>query len=55
MPKALVREARARTGARSDTKLLELALAHIAMQDECAEWLMRQHGTVPKDINLEFF
>lgn len=55
MPDALVREAKLRTGVRSDTSLLELALAHLVMEDDYAEWLMHQRGTIPKDMDLEFF
>ncbi len=54
MPKALVDKAKANSGAKSDTELLELALAHLATADEYANWLISQRGTIPKDIDLEF-
>jgi len=54
MPEALVVSAKARTGIRSDTKLLELALANLALADDYAEWLFAQRGTVPGDLELEF-
>lgn len=54
MPKALVAKARARTGIRSDTALIEVALATVAVADEYATWLLTQSGTVGKDLDLEF-
>ncbi len=54
MPKALVEEAKARSGATSDTQLLELALATVAVIDDYPAWLLSQTGTVRKDLDLEF-
>ena len=54
MPEALVRKAKARTGIKSDTELLELALANLAVADDYAEWLLSCKGTVSPDIDLEF-
>ena len=54
MPKALVRKAKAASGARSDTELIEIALANLAVADEYPEWLLSQKGTVAKEIDLEF-
>lgn len=54
MPKALVDKARENTGAKTDTELIEFALAHVATIDEYASWLISQRGTVRKDIDLEF-
>jgi len=54
MPKALVARARARTGVQSDTKLIEVALANLAVADEYPNWLILQRGTVSKDLDLEF-
>ncbi len=54
MPKALVAKAKARTGVQSDTKLIEVALAALAVADEYPDWLISQHGTVSKDLDLEF-
>ena len=54
MPKALVARAKARTGVQSDTKLIEVALATLAVADEYPDWLISQRGTVSKDLDLEF-
>lgn len=54
MPEALVQRAKARTGIKSDTDLLELALANLAVADDYIEWLLSRRGTVDPSINLEF-
>jgi len=54
MPKALVAKAKARAGVESDTKLIELALANLAVADDYAAWLLSQQGTISKDLDLEF-
>ncbi len=54
MPEALVNKAKARTGIKSDTDLLEMALANLAVADDFPEWLLSQKGTVNKDLDLEF-
>ena len=54
MPKALVARAKARAGVQSDTKLIEVALATLAVADEYPDWLISQRGTVSKDLDLEF-
>lgn len=54
MPEALVNKARARTGVKSDTDLLEVALANLAVADDYAEWLLSRRGSVRDDIDLEF-
>ena len=54
MPEALVSKAKARTGIKSDTELLELALANLAVADDYLDWLLSRRGTVSKDIDLEF-
>jgi hypothetical protein len=54
MPKALVSKAKARTGVQSDTKLIEVALATLAVADEYSAWLISQRGTVSKDLDLDF-
>jgi hypothetical protein len=54
MPKALVERARAKAGVRSDTELIEVALANLAVADEYADWLLARRETIPKDIDLEF-
>ncbi len=54
MPKALVRKAKAASGARSDTELIEMALANLAVADEYPDWLLSQQGTVGKEVDVEF-
>lgn len=54
MPKALVQKAKAASGARSDTELIEMALANLAVADEYPEWLLSQRGSVGKEVDLEF-
>ncbi len=54
MPTALVRKAKAVSGARSVTELIEVALAYLAVSDDYPDWLLSQRGTVAKEIDLEF-
>jgi hypothetical protein len=54
MPEALVNKAKARTGIKKDTDLIEVALANLAVADDFPEWLLSQTGTVSKDLDLEF-
>jgi len=54
MPKALVAQAKKRTGIISDTDLIELALANIAVADDYAEWLIARRGTIGREADLEF-
>jgi hypothetical protein len=54
MPSLLVEQARKKTGIQSDSKLIEAALANIAVADEYADWLLAQRGSVSKDLDLEF-
>ena len=54
MPEKLVAEAKRKTGITSDSKLLEAALANIAVADDYAEWLYSQRGTVDPSLDLEF-
>jgi len=54
MPRALVARAKKRAGIDSDTELIEVALAHIAVADDYAEWLLSRRGTVDPEIDLEF-
>lgn len=54
MPKALVDKAKASTGVKSDTKLLEVALAALAVADDYPNWLLSRRGAISKDIDLEF-
>jgi hypothetical protein len=54
MPKALVAQAKKRTGVISDTDLIELALANIAVADDYAEWLIARRGIIDREADLEF-
>ena len=54
MPKALVQKAKASSGVHSDTELIEVALANLAVADEYPAWLLSQRGTISKDADLEF-
>jgi len=54
MPEALVSEAKKRTGIQSDTDLIEVALANIAVADDYAEWLLSRRGSVDSGVSLEF-
>ena len=54
MPEELVAAAKQKTGISSDSKLLEAALANLAVADDYAEWLYSQRGTVDPDLDLEF-
>ena len=54
MPEALVNRAKARTGIASDTDLLEVALASLAVADDYPDWLLSRRGTINQDVDLEF-
>ena len=54
MPEALVSEAKKRSGIKSDTDLIELALANLAMSDNYGEWLLSRSGTIDPEIDLEY-
>ena len=54
MPEALVSQAKKRTGIKSDTDLIEVALANIAVGDNYAEWLLSRQGTIDPEVDLEF-
>src|SRR6266513_1611236 len=54
MPKALVAQAKKRTGVVSDTDLIALALANIAVAADYADWLLARRGTIDREANLEF-
>lgn len=51
--KALVKAARKRAGAVSDTELLELALSNLALADDFGERFLKRKGTVDPDLDLE--
>jgi len=54
MPEALVARAKKRTGINSDTDLIEVALANIAVADDYADWLLSRRGAVDREADLEF-
>jgi len=54
MPAALVSQAKKRTGIQSDTDLIEVALANIAVGDDYADWLLSRQGTIDPEVDLEF-
>jgi len=54
MPEALVTRAKKRTGINSDTALIEVALANIAVADDYADWLLTRRGAVGREAELEF-
>jgi hypothetical protein len=54
MPEALVARAKKRTGIESDTDLIEVALANIAVADDYADWLLSRRGAVDREAELEF-
>ena len=54
VPKKLVDQARAKSGAGSDTELLEIALSALALEDDFGPKLLKRKGTIDPDIDLEF-
>jgi hypothetical protein len=54
MPVGLVEQAKLKSGISSDSKLLEAALATLAVSDEYAQWLLAQRGTISPELDLEF-
>lgn len=51
---ALVEKAKARTGIKTDTDLIEFALASIALEDRFAETFGAARGKVDPDLKLGF-
>lgn len=54
MPRALLARAKERTGITSNTELIEVALANIAVGDDYADWLLSRRGSVTPEADLEF-
>jgi hypothetical protein len=52
--KQLIDAAKARSGIRSDTELLEYALARVALEDDFGRKLVAREGRVARDLDLEF-
>jgi hypothetical protein len=51
---ALLKQAKRRTGIKTDTDLIEFALANVALEDNFAEAFKRSRGTVDRDLKLGF-
>ena len=51
---ALMEQAKKRTGIESDTDLIELALANIALEDDFAEAFKASRGKVDPELKLGF-
>lgn len=50
----LVRAARAKTGLKSDSELINAALAIVAASDDFGPWLVAQAGRLPRDFDLDY-
>ncbi len=53
VPASLIEAAKQRAHVASDTELLELALARLALEDDFGARLVRRKGSVPPDLDLE--
>ncbi len=53
LTEALIAAAKERMGITSDTKLVELALASLAVGDNFGEWLIAQGGRLPADFDID--
>jgi Arc/MetJ family transcription regulator len=49
----LLAAAKQRTGITSDSELVEIAVANLAVGDDFGEWLLAQRGRLPKDFKLD--
>ena len=47
MPAELVKTAKLKTGIESDSKLIEAALANLAVEEDYWDWFISQRGTAP--------
>lgn len=54
VPAELVAAAKRSAGLSSDTDLIEIALARLALEDDFGAKLVRDKGTLPRDIDIEF-
>jgi hypothetical protein len=50
---SLVAAAKERTGIASDTRLVEIALASLAVGDDFGEWLIAQGGRLKVDFDID--
>lgn len=53
VPSALVAAAKKRAGITSDTDVIEIALATLALEDDFGAKLVRRKGAVPRALDLE--
>ena len=53
VPAGLVAAAKKSAGLSSDTDLIEVALARLALEDDFGAKLVRDKGTLPRDIDIE--
>jgi hypothetical protein len=49
----LLAAAKQRTGITSDSELVEIAVANLAVGDDFGEWLLAQRGRLPKNFKLD--
>jgi hypothetical protein len=49
----LVAAAKKRAGLSSDTDVIEIALARLALEDDFGARLVRNKGSVPRELNIE--
>lgn len=54
LPEGLIAAARARSGTKSLTELVEYALAKVALEDDFGPRLLARRGSISPDIDLEF-
>ncbi len=50
----LIAAAKDRSGLSSDTDVIEIALAKLALEDDFGAKLVRRKGSVPRDLDIEF-
>jgi hypothetical protein len=50
----LVAAAKKRSGLSSDTDVIEIALARLALEDDFGARLVRNKGSVPRELDIEF-
>jgi hypothetical protein len=50
----LVAAAKRRSGLSSDTDVIEIALARLALEDDFGARLVRNKGSVPRELDIEF-
>lgn len=53
LDEALIAAAKQRTGITSDTELIEIAIASLAVGDDFGEWLLAQEGRLDPEFRLE--